>query len=98
MLIAILKYTKPIEEVDALLPEHREYLQELFDQKKFLICGRLQPRTGGVIIAKNISRKEFEKILQADPFAQVSSYEIIEFTPLFYDTCLEGVIAKELGF
>jgi uncharacterized protein YciI len=34
MLIAILKYTRPLEEVDALLPKHREYLQKLFDQQK----------------------------------------------------------------
>ena len=96
MLIAVLTYIRPLEEVDTLLPKHREYLQRLFDQKKLLICGKLRPRTGGVIIARNISRKEFEKVLQADPFAQVSRYEIIEFIPSLWDDCLQSVIGEEL--
>lgn len=95
MLIAILKYTRPLEEIDALLPKHKEYLQRLFDQKKLLVCGRLQPRTGGIIIAKGISRNDFEKILQTDPFAQVSHYEIIEFIPSLYDNCLQNMIEEE---
>ena len=88
ILIAVLEYTKSLEEVDALLPEHRRYLQSLFDQNKLLICGKLQPRTGGVIIAKNISREEFEKILRGDPFNKVSKHTIIEFIPSLYDDCL----------
>lgn len=95
MLIAILKYIRPLEEVDALLQKHREYLQKLFDQKKLLVCGRLKPRIGGVIIAKNISRSEFEKILQADPFQKVSCYEIIEFVPSLYDSHLQNMIEQE---
>lgn len=95
MLIAILRYTKPLEEIDELLPKHREYLQGLFDQKKLLVCGRLEPRTGGIIIAKGISRNDFEKILQVDPFAQVSRCEIIEFIPSLYDSCLQNMIEEE---
>lgn len=92
MLIAILKYIRPLPEVDAMLPEHRQYLQKLFDQNKLLVCGRLNPRTGGVIIAKNIPRKEFEKILQNDPFTKVSEHTIIEFTPSLYDDILKEMI------
>jgi len=95
MLIAILKYTKPIEEVDALISEHRHYLQLLFNQKKLLVCGRLNPRTGGVIIAKEITRAEFEKILKNDPFAKVSEHTIIEFTPNLYDECLKEMLGKK---
>lgn len=96
LLIAILTYTRPLEEVDALLSKHRKFLQENFDQGRFLVCGRLQPRTGGVIIAKNISRTEFEKILEADPFAKVSDHTIFEFTPSLYDDCLKNVIEGEV--
>ena len=96
MLIAILKYTKPLEEVDATLPKHRQYLQKLFDQKKLLVCGRLNPRTGGVIIAKDISRAEFEKILKTDPFTKVSEHTIIEFTPSLYDDCLKEMMGEHL--
>ncbi len=89
VLIAVLEYTKSLDEVDVLLSEHRRYLQDLLDQGKLLICGKLQPRTGGVIIAKNISREEFEKILKNDPFTKVSKHTIIEFIPSLYDDCLK---------
>lgn len=92
ILIAILKYTKSLEEIDALLPKHRDYLAKLLNQKKLLICGRLHPRTGGVIIAKNISRQEFEKILADDPFSSVSAHQIFEFAPSLYDESLKGMI------
>ena len=95
MLIAILKYIRPLPEVDAMLSEHRQYLQKLFDQNKLLVCGRLNPRTGGIIIAKNIPRKEFEKILQNDPFVKVSEHTIIEFTPRLYDDCLKEMLGDE---
>jgi uncharacterized protein YciI len=93
ILIAILKYTKPLEEVDTLLSKHRDYLQRLLNQKKLLVCGRICPRTGGVIIVKNVSRKEFEKILADDPFLAVSEHQIIEFAPSMYDESLKGVIS-----
>ncbi len=95
MLIAILTYTKPLDEVDALLPKHREYLHALLSQSKLLLSGRLQPRNGGVIIAKNITRVEFEKILQADPFAKVSHYTIFEFSPTIYDDCLKNMVENK---
>lgn len=90
MFIAILKYTRPIAEIDALLHKHREHLQRFLDEGKLLIAGKLQPRTGGVIIAKNISRDKFEQFLRDDPFAQakVSEYQIIEFIPGLHDPLL----------
>lgn len=92
VLIAILTYTKPLDEVDLLLPAHRKYLENLFNQNKLLICGRLNPRTGGVIIAQNISREEFEKILNNDPFTKVSEHTIIEFIPSLYVDSLKEIM------
>lgn len=91
VLIAVLNYTKPLVEVDALLEEHRKYLQNLLDQKRLLICGRLNPRTGGVIIIKNTSRLEFEKILREDPLAKVSNHTLIEFIPTMWDDCFKDI-------
>jgi uncharacterized protein YciI len=95
ILIAILKYTKPLKEVDALLSRHRDYLEKLLKQNRLLICGRLHPRTGGVIIAKNISYQEFEKILADDPFSAVSTYQIFEFAPALYDESLRECLSGE---
>lgn len=85
MLIAISKYTQPLEIVDQYRAEHHKYLKPLFAKDKLLTCGRQLAQVGGVIIAKDITHAEFEKILADDPFvtAGVSEYEIIEFTPSF---------------
>lgn len=90
MFIAILKYVRPIAEVDALLQKHREHLSRFLHEGKLLVAGKLQPRTGGVIIAKNVSRGQFEQFLKDDPFAQakVSEYQIIEFIPGLHDPAL----------
>jgi uncharacterized protein YciI len=88
MFIAILKYKKSLEEVDALLPKHRKYLQKLFSENKLLICGRLNPRTGGIIISKSIDRLEFEKLLDEDPFNTICEREIFEFIPTLHSGCL----------
>lgn len=85
MLIAISKYIQPLSVVDQFRAQHHEYLKPLFDRDKLLTCGRQNSLKGGVIIPKDISRQEFEEILQQDPFviAGVSKYEIVEFTPSF---------------
>lgn len=100
MFIAVLTYVKPLSEVDRAVPEHLEYLKALFDEKKLLVCGGQKPRTGGVIIAGNISKSEFIEILDEDPFtkAGVSRYQLIEFIPRFYDPCLEEIVAKPSVF
>lgn len=85
MLIAISKYTQPLAVVDLHRAAHHEYLKPLFLVDKLLTCGRQNTQTGGVIIAKEISREEFEEILKNDPFVveRVAQYNIIEFTPSF---------------
>jgi uncharacterized protein YciI len=96
MFIAILKYIKPLAEVDAVLTVHRAYLKGLFDQNKLLVCGTQNPRVGGVIISMNVSREEFEKILKEDPFSKAGmiEYQIIEFAPTFYNSILKSVLEK----
>lgn len=83
MFIISLTYIKPLEEVDALLEDHIEYLEEQYRLGNFLASGRKVPRTGGVILARAVSREEVETIVRLDPFyrQQVASYEITEFTP-----------------
>ncbi len=94
MLLAIITYTKPLDEVDLHLKEHRQFLQNLLEQKKLLMCGRLHPRTGGIIIAHNLSLSAFEECLSKDPFQSVAHYNIMEFTPLLQDPSLREIIEK----
>ncbi len=81
MFVLILTYTKPIEQVDAFLAEHRAYLAEKYKTGHLFASGSQVPRTGGVILCNAQSRAEVEAIVAEDPFYknEIASYEIIEF-------------------
>ena len=82
MFIISLHYIKDLSEVDRFVAEHRLFLERQFAAGKFLMSGRKEPRTGGVIIAHGYSLAEIEAIIQADPFhrEQIARYEITQFT------------------
>jgi len=87
MVIMILKYVKPLEEVDQHLIPHRAFLDECFKQKKFICSGRQKPPVGGVILANVDSVDEAKAISQEDPFVihKVAEYSFIEFGVGKYD-------------
>lgn len=87
MFIVLLKYIRPLEEVDAFLAAHVRFLDDQYEQGKFIFSGRRNPRIGGVILVNVNSEKELEDIVGKDPFYinKVAEYEIIEFTPTKFD-------------
>ncbi len=83
MFLILLNYTKPLESVDRLVGEHRKFLEHHYANGDFLLSGRKEPRTGGVILAKAKSKAEVERIVKEDPFSigNVAEYTIVEFIP-----------------
>ena len=83
MFIALLTYTRPLEEVDALIAAHVRFLDEHYAEGLFVASGRKVPRTGGVILISGQDRERVHAILERDPFhvAGVATYELIEFVP-----------------
>ncbi|MBC3796094.1 YciI family protein [Acetobacterium tundrae] len=83
MYIILLKYIKPLEAVDAAISAHIEYLDKYYNQEKFILSGRRNPRNGGVILCNAGDQKEVEAIIAEDPFhiGNIAEYEIIEFQP-----------------
>lgn len=83
MFIVSLSYKRPLDQVDRFIPEHRAYLERHYASGNFLLSGRKEPRTGGIIIVAAASRAEVEAIVRADPFhrEQLADYEIVEFLP-----------------
>jgi len=83
----LLKYIKPIEDVERLMPAHREFLKRYYDTGKFIVSGPREPRTGAVIIANVPSEVEAMKIIVEDPFfaEKVAEYEVIRFNPTSHD-------------
>ena len=81
--LLISTYVKPLSEVDRVLPAHREFLKRHYAAGTFLVSGPLNPRTGGVIVARAQHREAIQDVLEEDPFfvEGVSEYQILEFTP-----------------
>lgn len=42
----------------------------------FIAAGRKDPRTGGVLLVKDIDRARLDTILAEDPFVAVAHYEV----------------------
>ncbi|ANJ10482.1 MULTISPECIES: YciI family protein [Streptomyces] len=81
MFVLELSYTAPLEAVDAVLPDHVAWLDELYERGVFLASGRKEPRDGGVIVAVAGDRARMEEIAAGDPFvrAGVCEYRVTEF-------------------
>lgn len=94
MFIVSLTYGRPLDEVDAHLPAHVEYLKAQYASGAFLASGRKIPRTGGVILASVSTREKLDEIIAQDPFCQhgVAEYEVTEFIPSM--TCPEMEFLK----
>ncbi|BCJ37832.1 hypothetical protein Athai_53350 [Actinocatenispora thailandica] len=83
MYILLLDYQKPLSEIDALLPEHRAYLDRYYADGTFVLSGRQVPRTGGAILARGVDRATLDKIINEDPFTRsgVARYRVVEVEP-----------------
>lgn len=83
MFLILLKYVRPLDQVEAHLAAHREYLRRRYADGSFLMSGRMEPRTGGVILARASNREAAEAMMREDPFhtAGVAEYTLVEFHP-----------------
>jgi len=81
MFVLLLTYTKPLEDVDALMRDHMKWVNEQYAAGRFVVSGRREPRTGGVILARGEDRDEMEASAAADPFVKggVATVDVIQF-------------------
>jgi uncharacterized protein YciI len=81
MFVLLLTYTKPLDEVDALMRPHMKWVKEQYAAGRFVVSGRQIPRTGGVILARGDDREEIEALAASDPFVRggVATVEVIQF-------------------
>ena len=87
MFIISLSYKKEISEVEKCIDLHVAFLDKYYAENKFIFSGRKNPRTGGVILVRNVDRNELTEIIKQDPFFQneIADYEITEVIPTKYD-------------
>ena len=81
MFIVTLTYLQPVEEVDALMAAHIEWLDKGYADGLFVASGRRIPRTGGVILARSGDDAALSAFLERDPFAMhgVARFDVVEF-------------------
>lgn len=96
MFVVSLSYKREITEVEKHIDAHIEYLKKYYQQKKFIASGRKEPRTGGIILVRNATRDEVNKIIEEDPFyiSDVADYEVIEFLPTMVANGFESIQEK----
>ena len=90
-----LTYVRPIAEVEAVLDAHSRYIESAYQRGAFLLSGRKDPWTGGIIFAQAASLDDLQSLIAEDPFlkAEVATYEIIEFRPTRASAALTSVVA-----
>jgi uncharacterized protein YciI len=83
MFVAILSYVRPLDEVDALIPDHLRFLDEHYASGLFVASGRRVPRSGGVILISGDDRARALAALEQDPFHVhgVATFELVAFCP-----------------
>ncbi|MEO5989102.1 MAG: YciI family protein [Candidatus Eisenbacteria bacterium] len=85
--LALIRYRKPLPEVESHLEAHRAYLRGLFEQKLLLASGPFDPRTGGALILHvpdDAADITLDRIRDQDPFtlAAVAQYELLPWNPV----------------
>jgi len=97
MFIVLLTYRKPLEVVDEYLSEHAIFLNECYQKNYFVVSGRKNPRTGGVIVSQLKDRNQLEDIIKQAPFYinQLADYEVIDFIPTKHHPDFSGFIASQ---
>ena len=92
--VVVLTYIKPLEEVDAQLAAHVEWLKQGYAEGIFLASGRKIPRSGGVILAKGDDMAALQNRLRLDPFQQsgVAKADIIPFEATMTSPSLQALL------
>lgn len=82
--VARIVYIAPLEEVEKVIEEHRQFLDQGYERDWFLASGPQEPKEGGILIARAPERDDLEFFLQDDPFVvnKIAEYQITEFTPV----------------
>jgi uncharacterized protein YciI len=98
MIVITSKYTKPLEVIDALVVEHRKFLDDCYKKSQLICSGAQIPRVGGVLISNVASIDEAREIIKKnDPLSinGAAEYQFIEFSPTKYDEHFSCFIRKD---
>lgn len=85
--LAIIRYRKPLEEVQVVTPEHRAYLGRLRDEGILIASGPLEPRSGGALLLRVPEGADvattLDSVRDGDPYVKrgMAQYELLPWAP-----------------
>jgi uncharacterized protein YciI len=81
--LIVLDYLRPLADIDRHMAEHRAFLARHYEAGHFLLSGRKQPRTGGLILAAADDIEQVSRWICDDPFhaAGVAAYTVVGWQP-----------------
>jgi uncharacterized protein YciI len=96
MYAVILRYKRPLAEVDQYIGGHREWLKQNYAAGNFLISGRQRSGVGSFILVSAVDRSQLDSVLANDPFGKngVAEYEVLEVAPSMADERLAFLVEK----
>jgi uncharacterized protein YciI len=80
--IAIIRYRRPIDEIDKVTADHRAYLGQLKERGVLIAAGPFDPRLGGALLLRVPDSDvitTLDRIRDEDPYIRrkVAQYEIL---------------------
>lgn len=90
-------YKAPREHIEAVRPQHREFLQIGYKSGNLLVSGPKSSGEGGIVVAKDDSEEKIRSFFENDPYflKGIADYRFIEFKPLSRQDLLNGWISEE---
>ncbi len=85
--LALIRYSKPLDEILAHIDAHRAYLRKLEAAGVLLASGPFEPRVGGAILLRlpdDDSPAALAAVRDGDPFTALglASYELLHWKPV----------------
>ena len=94
--IVEIMYSVDVEILTPVVPDHRTFLQEGYDKGWLLMSGPMNPRIGGVVVARCPSVDELREFFRRDPYSikGFASYRFIEFEPVKHQNLVSDWVGK----
>src|SRR5258708_17537145 len=83
MYAIVLRYKRPLSEIDKHVDAHRAWLGKNYADGTFLVSGRQRSGAGGFILSPAVGRGQLDATFANDPFRQddLARYAIIGVAP-----------------
>lgn len=81
MFALLVRYLKPVDEVEEHLDAHRAWVRHHAEAGHVIAAGREVPLQGGLLVAVGVTRDEVDAMIAADPYVTggVAEYDVREY-------------------